>query len=200
MDLVFHENELYIAIDDHGISKINISDSSHILTDIITDINVISMDFFNDELYFEAGSELKKLETINEATTAKTIFVATSAAGIAPIKFKGNELYFVRRKFFGSLGYRDIIRKLNMSTLSIENVDHISLPTITLSPNPSSKEIVIHNLKEEEKNDFKIFNTVGKLILQGEISNCEKINIENFNQGTYFIKIGNKYNLKFIKK
>lgn len=197
LDLAFHENKLYIATEDYGISKINVSDSSHILTDVITGYNAYAMDFFNNELYFSTGSEIKKLETMNGSTTAETILLAEPTVGyISAIKFKGNELYYADQKIINS-NYYDVIRKLDMSTLSTENVDHISLPNIILSPNPSSKEIVIHNLKEE--NDFKIFNILGKLILKGKISNGKKINIEKFNQGIYFLKIGNTYSLKFIK-
>lgn len=68
---------------------------------------------------------------------------------------------------------------------------------LNLYPNPAVKYIRIKKLKEEV--NYSIFNTLGKEVKKGNIFNHEKINIENLNNGIYFMRFDNGSTLKFIK-
>lgn len=74
-------------------------------------------------------------------------------------------------------------------------------PDFTLYPNPASETITI-NLNDTDKYSFKVFNTVGQLILT---TRERTINIKGFASGVYFLSIYDDKNLpigtkKFIVK
>lgn len=65
-----------------------------------------------------------------------------------------------------------------------------SLDRILISPNPASSQI---NVQNGEGMTVEIFNLVGKKILTiDNISNQENINISNFNNGLYIVKLSNE--------
>lgn len=85
---------------------------------------------------------------------------------------------------------------INSSTLSIEE-EQLN-KNITLYPNPSNEFISISGLKAKE--NYTIFNILGAKIDSGSILNKENINIKNLTSGTYFLQIGKRKALTFIKK
>ncbi|RXP52251.1 T9SS C-terminal target domain-containing protein [Lutibacter sp. HS1-25] len=83
------------------------------------------------------------------------------------------------------------------STLGITN--NIETNTqLNLYPNPSSEYVNISGLKKNE--NYTIWNTIGTEVKNGNISNQEKITIQNLTNGVYFLKFENGNSLKFIKK
>ncbi len=67
-------------------------------------------------------------------------------------------------------------------------------------PNPSNNFIKVSDLFSKGK--YKIYNSLGKEICKGNISNNETIDIYNFENGLYFIKIYTEntiFTKKFIK-
>lgn len=83
------------------------------------------------------------------------------------------------------------------NTLSVGNYVE-DIKDITLSPNPSSELIKISGISKRE--NYIIYNFLGKTIKNGTVSNNETIDINNFNNGLYFIKFDKGNALKFLKK
>lgn len=68
-------------------------------------------------------------------------------------------------------------------------INNISKKTITIYPNPAKNFIRIQS-KTEELKDYEIYNIQGSIIKKGQIENQDQIiNIENFSNGIYIIKI-----------
>lgn len=78
---------------------------------------------------------------------------------------------------------------------SFENSDY---GNIEIYPNPSSDIIKITGLTK--KLNFKIYNILGTVILEGTIVNNANIDIRNLLNGLYFINFNNKKIVKFTKK
>lgn len=75
------------------------------------------------------------------------------------------------------------------------NLSEYNLANITLFPNPTTDFIYLTNMKNKE--NYKIYNMVGSLIMEGQINN--KINVQNLNSGVYLLNIKNT-TINFIKK
>ena len=52
----------------------------------------------------------------------------------------------------------------------------------------------------EAKESYKVYNILGSGLINGNISNQEKIDIRNLTNGLYFLKFENGNTLKFMKK
>jgi cephalosporin-C deacetylase-like acetyl esterase len=80
----------------------------------------------------------------------------------------------------------------------------LSVSNMTLStknevyPNPSSEFISVSELNTSK--NYKIYNVLGHEISQGSINKNEKINIQNFANGLYFIHFEDGIIKKFMKK
>jgi len=85
---------------------------------------------------------------------------------------------------------------ISNTVLSIAEVSNNS--KITFFPNPSSETIQISGLKTKEY--YRIYNISGAEIINGTISNQEKIDIRNFTNGLYLLKFDNGNTLKFLKE
>jgi len=82
------------------------------------------------------------------------------------------------------------------NTLSIDNPN---LKTrISMYPNPATEFIKLSGLTKTEK--YGLFNISGKEMNNGNISNNEKLDIQNLNDGFYFMRFDNGNTIKFIKK
>jgi len=82
------------------------------------------------------------------------------------------------------------------NTLGNDEVALIS--NVSLYPNPSSNFIVVDGLTNTTT--FNIYNLVGMHLKNGKISNKEKLNIQNLNNGIYLLKLENGTTFKFIKE
>lgn len=69
---------------------------------------------------------------------------------------------------------------------------------IEVYPNPSADFIQVSGLTNTE--DYKIYNVTGQQIGNGTMTGNEKINIQNLNNGMYFLKFNNAETFKFVKK
>ena len=90
----------------------------------------------------------------------------------------------------GTVRY-DMVTITSNTTLGITSFETNEKEFI-ISPNPSYKEIVHFN----ENQDIKIFNTIGKLILEAQ--NASFIDTKSFSEGVYFIKTANGITKKLI--
>ena len=80
------------------------------------------------------------------------------------------------------------------STSSISK--NVEANSISFYPNPATSTITIETTKKE---DIRIFDIRGKLVISNQISNKANIDISRLEQGVYFIKAEN-YSGKFIKE
>ncbi|MFD1014415.1 T9SS type A sorting domain-containing protein [Winogradskyella rapida] len=67
-----------------------------------------------------------------------------------------------------------------------------------MHPNPAINFLQISGLIETQ--DYKIYNSLGKEVKNGSISNQEKINIQNLTKGIYFLNFANGSTFKFLKE
>ena len=68
-----------------------------------------------------------------------------------------------------------------------------------ISPNPTWDFITIQ-LKNSEKEEIQIYNSIGQLVNEISVSNNSKIDVSDLSNGIYFIKSKNYQTIKFIKK
>ncbi|MBC8756893.1 T9SS type A sorting domain-containing protein [Kordia sp. YSTF-M3] len=88
------------------------------------------------------------------------------------------------------------ISKVNITPLSVD--EYILKPRIQLYPNPATNYIQLSNFPKNE--NYTIYNISGAKIKRSNISNNEKIDIQNLTNGLYFLKFDNGITLKFIKE
>ena len=69
---------------------------------------------------------------------------------------------------------------------------------IKLFPNPSHDYILISGLKKTE--NYAVYNILGKRVLEGTVSDNQKINIQDVTEGVYLFKLESGNILKFIKR
>ncbi len=68
-----------------------------------------------------------------------------------------------------------------------DGIEEFSTENVSIYPNPAKDYIVVVGA---EKSSLKIFNTIGKLVLEKEInSKEEKINVNDLSNGLYFVKV-----------
>lgn len=80
-------------------------------------------------------------------------------------------------------------------TLSLPSVE---TDIIKVYPNPASFSITIIGLKN--RIGYSIYNVLGTEILKGIINDNKDIDIQNYSDGLYFLKLENGNTFKFIKK
>jgi len=79
------------------------------------------------------------------------------------------------------------------------SVDEFTLNNnIKLHPNPATDVISISGLKQTE--NYRIYNILGSEVRKGTITDNEKIQIDNFQNGLYILTFDNGHTFRFIKK
>lgn len=116
---------------------------------------------------------------------------------------KSSDIVFEEDKaniYISSIGLGLIQYKLNLESLSIEDIEIISGEKMTIYPNPATD--IIHIQYSGTIQNYEVFNSTGKKVLDGNI--LKNINITTLPSGIYFIRAkseNNKYHLgKFIKR
>lgn len=86
-------------------------------------------------------------------------------------------------------------------TLNINNETLIN-NSLIIYPNPASENITIKNLKNIDNQIVQIYNVLGSLVKEIELTTTNQINISDLTNGVYFVKFKNdpQKTLKFIKK
>lgn len=69
---------------------------------------------------------------------------------------------------------------------------------INLYPNPASNYFSVVGITTEE--NFVLYNILGKDVLRGKIKNNERINISNFKQGVYLLRLESGKSFKLMKE
>jgi hypothetical protein len=71
------------------------------------------------------------------------------------------------------------------------NIDQAELNGVSVYPNPSSGVINITNDAGSE-NTIEVFNTVGQVVTEKEVSSDTTINLSSHGTGVYFVKVSNE--------
>ncbi|MEW4925009.1 BspA family leucine-rich repeat surface protein [Algibacter sp. 2305UL17-15] len=80
------------------------------------------------------------------------------------------------------------IGKITISTLGIDNEDYKN--TLTLYPNPANETLYV---KTNRESSYSIIDVYGKLVIKGKLEQGEnKLDINNYQTGIYFLKIKNE--------
>jgi hypothetical protein len=184
--ITINENELYFTNVPVGkISKIDITTETSTIIDLVSGNFAPSSLIFNgDDLYFSDFflGKIFKINTLNTMQTPTEVIptakdVITVIYLPTGLSFSGNDLYFAE---FNAKK----ISKFDTTTLKV--VDYENVTSFKLDPNPSSDFIKLSGLSKSER--FSIHNILGEVISKGVISNKDKIDIQNFNDGIYFLK------------
>lgn len=86
---------------------------------------------------------------------------------------------------------------VEFSSLSVNSISDNN-KTIFPFPNPATNFIQVAGM--EAKESYKVYNILGSVLINGNISNQEKIDIRNLTNGLYFLKFENGNTIKFIKE
>lgn len=78
------------------------------------------------------------------------------------------------------------------------SINEVRQQKVSIFPNPSSNSLVVVGLDNTE--NYEIYSAIGQKIAIGQVSNNIGIDIQNLSNGLYFLNLGNKRTLKFIKE
>ena len=98
-------------------------------------------------------------------------------------------------------------KKVGTLTITLEAV--LNIPSsdfksgITLSPNPTSDSISIHNKTTEPIDNLKFYDVIGKLVKSVNVNSTHTkthLNLEDLNSGIYLVKVRSIYGKTTLKK
>jgi len=98
-------------------------------------------------------------------------------------------------------------KKVGTLTINLEAV--LNIPSsdfksgITLSPNPTSGSISIHNKTTEPLDNLKFYDVIGKLVKSVNVNSTHtktQLNLEDLNSGIYLVKVTSIYGKTALKK
>lgn len=93
---------------------------------------------------------------------------------------------------------------LRISSLSRVGISKVKSDFIRIYPNPAQQYLTVAQIKTSQSAIYQIFNPVGELIQSGDLMPSQStINISQFINGIYFIKISNEimtYSFQFLKR
>jgi|GEM_PF-4361859 len=96
--------------------------------------------------------------------------------------------------------YDGFIQKLDTKT-AIQTIGNIPLPTFTIYPNPTSKDLFIVFTNPQNKISIILKNVFGQSIRQFQFNNTSHVQIEiNEPNGIYFLEVENEQKQKTITK
>lgn len=189
--LVFKENDLYFS-NQNEISKIDITENTTI-PEYVSDVaNSKGLAFANDILCISDAS-LSKIYglDINETGNTSVLYDDEGILFIKDIAVFNDDLYII------ASSDNKIFKISNISSQLSVNDNSLTPSVFNIYPNPTSNKISISGIRNRES--YIIYNVLGKVVLNGTISENEKIDIINLNNGVYFLKLTTGTTLKFIK-
>lgn len=100
-----------------------------------------------------------------------------------------------------TIGYVERDTELSVSNCTSINEEKLQENNITIFPNPTNNFTTIQ-LSSKEKYSFHLYDMAGKLISHQNCSNTSSyiLNLENFTEGIYFLKITGNDNSTITKK
>jgi hypothetical protein len=98
---------------------------------------------------------------------------------------------WTQSQFYGSLLLRPVFGSFNDSPLKIEKLSDTHSSNFNIYPTPSTDYLIIQSEKTNNST-FELYNLVGQKVENGELmSNVEKVNTTNLNNGVYFLFVKN---------
>ena len=83
---------------------------------------------------------------------------------------------------------------------SIVGIEAIDSAVFKIYPNPTNEQVIIESEKLSLENaEFSIYNSIGKLMIQGKLRETATINVKSLISGMYFLKIAD-VTVKFVKE
>ena len=149
----------------------------------------------------------KLLFEIAEGDHSTPLFPTTGNGSVGDVAFAWLQLFLDEDPCFCELLKTDILNQnatasayntnINCSIISSFDSEYISL-NIEAYPNPAAGYFVA-NFSSEAQTEYTIYDLVGQRIKNGLIYSGDHIDIEKFESGTYFLKIGHEI-LKIVKR
>jgi len=191
--LLLHGNDLYI-VDPQAdkISKIDITDVNPTLIDVVTGLATPARTpiLINGELYFSEyyANKISKIDITQ--VSPSPIDAVIGINNPADLLLNDNCIYIIEA------GTNKVL-KYQFDPVAIEEIDEHN--QVSLYPNPTSNYLMIHSKKQF--NHVQIIDMNGKTIKQISCQHDEiRIDVNDLENGTYFLRIDNFKSLKFIKK
>lgn len=193
IDIVFDEDELYVisdhVVDGSSIYKIDVTSSEPVIDRFLyPEGGAISMLFKENDLYVVEHSN-RRISKVDANLTQLPVIIATGLNYPLDIVLYGDDIYIA-----------ELTKISKVNTNSLLSVNNNPLKqSIEIYPNPSASFIKISGLTNN-KETYKIYNTMGLELGKGVVSQDEKIDIKDFANGLYLIKLNEKNISKFIKQ
>ena len=147
------------------------------------------------QLYLKGGSELSAIKTTVSCWTPGSNDWRTETINLEMIKGENNVMFaFENRSNWGEWIYID-----NINISVVTDITTINpLADIKLFPNPASSSITIEG-EHADKIGYFIYNVVGLVVKTGDIEAngnnfTEKIQLNDFSKGMYFITFSDRKN------
>lgn len=187
--ILFSGNDLLIAeADGDKILSVNISEDIPVVRNLINFIGTpIGLAKKGDEIFI-GGSDQGAIFSFN----LNDPFPVLKRITIFPLElptwmiFNGNDMY---------ISELDRITKFKLNTSDVSSF-HVS--DHYLYPNPSQNFIHVEGIHIRQ--NFKIFNSLGHLVIEGKISPNERLDIQNLQSGFYCLKFDIGPCISFIKE
>jgi parallel beta-helix repeat protein len=163
-------------------------------------LSVFKTTFLNYEA--NGKSAPLKFSTLQDPDTF--IRFEVNATGSSKVVSLGNKIYKdAKNVFFTSditlLPYTSIVL-LDSGTLSVEDFENSKAKQdIVVYPNPTTDFIKIEKLSPGD--NLKIIDISGKILHNQKVNfTTETIDVSQYSPGLYILNVGNKFNMKIIKK
>ena len=188
--LAFKGDELYFTRNPGIISKINVTEVTPTVTDVVTGMNgnVCDLIFRGNELYFTmyAAGKLCKLN-VTDLTQGVTTLLDSELLHPTGLTIYNNELYIA-----DPMAHKLVKMALPLTTNSFDT------NTITLYPNPATHVIQIKNLTTTAA--YTISSVLGEHVATGTVTGEEPITVEGLANGLYFVTVGTSKAIRFVKQ
>jgi len=187
--LAFNGDDLYVTeIWGDKISKIDINTLTKI--DFATLDAPIGIKIINQHLYATSFLENKIVKFDLTISNPPMENVITNVNEPVDIAFAGGDMYFGR--------YTDkTISKIENVELGINESTNENIQVL---PNPATEYIHVSISSTTENIPYAVISLEGKVVLSGNLTNEQTINIGNLKAGTYILLLDNKFTKKIIKK
>jgi DNA-binding beta-propeller fold protein YncE len=188
--IAIHNNELFISETGAAkISKIDINISNPLAIDVATNLNSpTGLSIKGNQLYIADFTD-SKIYTLDLTSTS---LIATELITNGMYTPRNVALSSSNRLFISDTGYNKVF-EADSSVLLTTELELMN--SIRIFPNPSTDFINILGLNGTKI--FELYNSVGKLITSGEISEQESFEIGNLDSGVYFLKLEQQVTIKF---
>lgn len=188
-ELALHGKYLYYT-DGKSVTRLNISISSPTSQGVISNLSSALGLFVNEDNLYVMNRTSKQLTTYNSKTfNVENQLTIDSLKNPFQILLSENTFYFAEYS-----GNR--ISKYELPAVSID--ERLSRENLSIFPNPSQSSISISGLTTME--EYKIYNSIGKVVGSGLVSPNSKIDLKNLDKGLYTVTLSHSGSIQFIKE